>query len=51
MKGYRGPTDTVEKVEARVDHDLYYIDNWSLVLDMYILMLTVLSPKAYRNAL
>ena len=51
VNGYRGPTDTVEKVEARVDHDLYYIDNWSLVLDMYILMLTVLSPKAYRNAL
>jgi len=51
VNGYRGPTDTVDKVEARVDHDLYYIDNWSLILDMYILMLTVLSPKAYRNAL
>jgi lipopolysaccharide/colanic/teichoic acid biosynthesis glycosyltransferase len=34
----------------RVEHDLYYIDNWSLAFDAYIMLLTVLLPKSYRNA-
>jgi len=50
VNGWRGATDTEEKVRARVEHDLYYIDNWSLTLDLYILALTVLSPKSFRNA-
>ena len=37
-------------MRQRVEHDLYYIDNWSLVLDIYIVMLTVLSRKSMRNA-
>jgi lipopolysaccharide/colanic/teichoic acid biosynthesis glycosyltransferase len=37
-------------MQQRVEHDLYYIDNWSLLLDVYIIVLTVLSPKALRNA-
>ena len=31
VNGFRGETDTDDKMRARVDHDLYYIDNWSLV--------------------
>jgi Undecaprenyl-phosphate glucose phosphotransferase len=50
VNGFRGRTDTEEKITARVDHDLYYIDNWSLPFDLYILALTALSPKAFRNA-
>jgi len=50
VNGWRGPTDTQEKVQARVEHDLYYIDNWSMSLDLYILALTVLSPKSLMNA-
>jgi Undecaprenyl-phosphate glucose phosphotransferase len=50
VNGFRGPTDTLEKMDQRVDHDLYYIDNWSLWLDLRILVLTVLSRRAYRNA-
>ena len=50
VHGLRGETDTDHKMAARVEHDLYYIDNWSLWLDMYIVALTVLSPRAYRNA-
>jgi len=50
VNGLRGETDTDEKLRARVEHDLYYIDNWSLGLDLYILVLTVLSPRSYRNA-
>ena len=34
----------------RVDHDLYYIDHWSLMLDIRILLMTLLSPRSYRNA-
>ncbi len=50
VNGCRGATDTEAQMRDRVAHDLHYIDNWSLVLDVYILILTVLSPKAYRNA-
>lgn len=47
--GYRGETDTVEKIQKRVEYDLAYIENWSLGLDMYVLLRTVpavLSMKA-----
>ncbi len=50
VHGLRGPTDTDDKMRRRVDHDLWYIDNWSLWLDMLILMRTIVSPSAYRNA-
>jgi lipopolysaccharide/colanic/teichoic acid biosynthesis glycosyltransferase len=50
VHGHRGETDTNAKMAARVEHDLYYIDNWSLWLDLYIVLLTLVSPKAYRNA-
>lgn len=50
VHGLRGPTDTDAAMQTRLDHDLYYIDNWSIWLDIYILWLTVFSPKAYRNA-
>jgi lipopolysaccharide/colanic/teichoic acid biosynthesis glycosyltransferase len=50
IHGYRGETDTDEKMRKRVEHDLYYIDNWSLWLDFKIIVRTVLSRSAYRNA-
>jgi Undecaprenyl-phosphate glucose phosphotransferase len=50
VNGFRGETSTDDKMLARVEHDLHYIDNWSLVFDMMIIAQTVLSPKAYRNA-
>jgi len=50
VNGLRGETDTDEKMRQRVECDLFYIDNWSLALDLRILMLTLVSPKAYRNA-
>jgi Undecaprenyl-phosphate glucose phosphotransferase len=50
VHGHRGETDTDDKMRARVEHDLYYIDNWSLWLDLYIVVMTVLSPRSWRNA-
>ncbi|WNW09614.1 undecaprenyl-phosphate glucose phosphotransferase [Pseudomonas sp. DTU_2021_1001937_2_SI_NGA_ILE_001] len=41
IKGYRGETDTVEKIEKRVELDLEYIENWSVWFDLYILIRTV----------
>lgn len=50
VNGFRGETTTDEAMRHRVDHDLYYIDNCSLGFDLYILLLTLVSPKAGRNA-
>jgi Undecaprenyl-phosphate glucose phosphotransferase len=50
VNGFRGETDTDEKMRRRVDHDLYYIDNWSPWLDIRILLLTLFSHRSYRNA-
>ncbi|KQQ57243.1 undecaprenyl-phosphate glucose phosphotransferase [Pseudomonas sp. Leaf127] len=41
INGYRGETDTVEKIEKRVEFDLEYIENWSVWFDLYILLRTV----------
>jgi putative colanic acid biosynthesis UDP-glucose lipid carrier transferase len=41
ISGYRGETDTVEKMEKRVEFDLRYIETWSTILDLKIIFLTV----------
>ncbi len=46
INGWRGETDTDEKIEKRVEYDLYYIENWSLTFDLYILART---PFALLN--
>ena len=50
INGYRGEIDSDDKIRKRVEYDLFYIDNWSLWLDLKIIARTVLSPEAYRNA-
>jgi len=50
VNGWRGETDTPEKIQGRVDHDLYYIENWSVWLDLYILAMTPLSLAKGKNA-
>jgi Undecaprenyl-phosphate glucose phosphotransferase len=50
IHGWRGETDTPEKIQNRVEHDLYYIENWSIFLDMYILLATPLALLNTENA-
>jgi lipopolysaccharide/colanic/teichoic acid biosynthesis glycosyltransferase len=51
VNGWRGETDTLDKIMQRVNHDLYYIDHWSLVLDLYILVMTPISlVRSRQNA-
>jgi Undecaprenyl-phosphate glucose phosphotransferase len=40
INGWRGETDSREKILHRVEHDLYYIENWSILFDLYIVMAT-----------
>jgi putative colanic acid biosynthesis UDP-glucose lipid carrier transferase len=41
IHGYRGETDTIEKMQARVEYDLEYLRNWSLMLDLQIIARTI----------
>ena len=50
VNGYRGETDTREKLIRRIEYDLEYIERWSIWFDIYIIFLTVLSPKTWKNA-
>jgi Undecaprenyl-phosphate glucose phosphotransferase len=50
INGLRGETDTIEKMQKRVLYDLYYIDNWSFMLDVKIILMTLFSRNAYTNA-
>lgn len=50
VRGLRGEIDTIEKARKRVDYDRFYIDNWSLMLDFRILLLTVVRIISDRNA-
>lgn len=49
VNGFRGITDTEEKMSLRIEHDLWYIQNWSLWLDIKILLQTPLA-MIHRNA-
>lgn len=50
VHGLRGETDTQEKMEARVRHDTWYAEHWSLLLDLRILIMTAAVLFTGRNA-
>jgi Undecaprenyl-phosphate glucose phosphotransferase len=50
INGWRGETDTHEKIQRRVEHDLYYIENWSVLLDLYIVARTPFALLKAENA-
>ena len=50
INGWRGETDNQEKIQRRVEHDLYYIENWSVLFDLYILAMTPFALLKTENA-
>ncbi|HEY4168303.1 MAG TPA: undecaprenyl-phosphate glucose phosphotransferase [Reyranella sp.] len=50
VNGWRGETDTVEQIRKRVEHDLYYIEHWSILLDLKIIGRTILGGFAGHHA-
>ncbi len=51
VNGFRGPTDKLWKMEKRIEHDVWYAENWNFMLDMKIIFLTVFNAlKGEKNA-
>ncbi|MBY5994267.1 undecaprenyl-phosphate glucose phosphotransferase [Ferrimonas balearica] len=50
VNGWRGETDTLDKMARRVEYDMHYITHWSVVLDIHILLLTLRRGFLHENA-
>ena len=50
IKGFRGETDTLDKMEGRIKYDLDYISRWSLWLDIKIVLLTIFKGFVAKGA-
>lgn len=50
VNGWRGTIDTIEQLRKRIEFDIYYLENWSLMLDLKIIALTVLKGFVSKNA-
>jgi putative colanic acid biosynthesis UDP-glucose lipid carrier transferase len=50
VNGFRGETETVDKMRKRVEHDLDYLRNWSVSLDLWIMVKTFITVWKDRNA-
>jgi Undecaprenyl-phosphate glucose phosphotransferase len=50
VNGWRGETDTVEQIRKRVEHDLYYIEHWSVALDLQIIARTIVGGFTGHHA-
>ncbi|MEA3499574.1 MAG: undecaprenyl-phosphate glucose phosphotransferase [Candidatus Marinimicrobia bacterium] len=50
VNGWRGPTDTLNKIQKRVEYDLWYNNNWTFMLDIEIIFKTIFSKRSHLNA-
>jgi Undecaprenyl-phosphate glucose phosphotransferase len=50
VNGFRGETDRLEKMQGRVEYDMYYLRNWSIRLDLRIVIATFMKGLVHRNA-
>lgn len=50
INGYRGETDTLDKMAKRIEYDIFYIKNWSLTFDFKIIILTIFKGFFNKNA-
>ena len=51
VNGWRGETTTIDQIRRRVEHDLYYVENWSLGFDLLILGRTIFAVLSRANAI
>jgi lipopolysaccharide/colanic/teichoic acid biosynthesis glycosyltransferase len=50
VNGLRGETSRIAQMERRVEHDLWYINNWSLLLDLKIVLQTIVTSLRQTSA-
>jgi len=50
VNGWRGETDTLEKMQKRVEYDLSYIRNWAFTFDLKIILMTIFGADSRKNA-
>jgi Undecaprenyl-phosphate glucose phosphotransferase len=50
INGWRGEISSPDKIKGRVEHDLHYIENWSVLFDLYILVMTPIALLKAENA-
>jgi putative colanic acid biosysnthesis UDP-glucose lipid carrier transferase len=50
VNGLRGETDELWKMEKRVEYDMNYLDNWTILWDLKIVLLTVIGSNVHKNA-
>jgi len=50
INGWRGETRTIDKMEKRIEHDLWYIRNWAFWLDLRIIFFTIIRGFYNKNA-
>lgn len=50
VNGFRGETETLDKMKSRIEYDLYYINHWSLGFDLKIILMTVVNGFAGKTA-
>ncbi|MDR3651525.1 MAG: undecaprenyl-phosphate glucose phosphotransferase [Paludibacter sp.] len=50
VNGYRGETDVLWKMEKRVEYDMIYLENWTFMWDLRIILMTVFGKNAHLNA-
>jgi putative colanic acid biosynthesis UDP-glucose lipid carrier transferase len=50
VNGLRGETDTLDKMKSRIDYDLYYINHWSIWLDLKIILMTIVNGLTGKSA-
>ncbi|MCY4044649.1 MAG: undecaprenyl-phosphate glucose phosphotransferase [Cellvibrionales bacterium] len=49
VNGWRGETDTLDKMQHRIDYDLYYLNHWSVSFDIKIILMTIFKGFAGKN--
>jgi putative colanic acid biosynthesis UDP-glucose lipid carrier transferase len=50
VNGWRGETETLDKMQKRVEFDMWYIEHWSLWLDIKIIFMTIFNGFVHKNA-